>query len=290
MKDIIKFCLENPQYHDDILFQMNIIGILQNLLNSAHGFEFLVTNGVLKHFAELILSRDKALLAPGIMRFFTHAAVQNPWIILNEYSGLVELLLTTIRDDDSFQVVTLETLGQIFFTNDSKRILHEKYDRLCCETLKKLFLSIPNSPSDIKIRIFECLEKVFSTDDDNVNNQISNICERWLHQSNITFSSLLSYCKQPFQDISLASFGFINSLITFSFGRTALAKTGGFVEFLLDRNNSISSYDVAMMKYKIVTKLSSAPEFDVTTINLFAGYIRNGVYYNDQNLTAVDFE
>lgn len=287
VEEIIKFCLYNREFQADILFQMNLLGILQNLLIVDYGFEYLERNGILKHFAEQVINPEMSLVAPGIMRFFTHAAVWNPGKILNEYSPLVELLLTIIRDEDNFHVTTLETLGQIFLTNDSKRILSEKYDRLCCETLRRLFGSISNFPSDLKPRVFECFEKVFTVDDpSNINNQITFICERWYQQSGLSFSSLVGYCKQPFQDISLASFRLIHSLTSHAFGRNALAQTGGFVEFLLDRN-SISSYDVAMIKYEIIKKLSTATEFDVTTITSFSTYVRNGTYYSDQSATAI---
>lgn len=290
MEEIIKFCLLKQEFRDDILFQMNLLEILQNLLNVSYGFEYLERNGILKNYAEQITSPENALLAPGIMRFFTNAAIGNPSRILNEYSPLVELLLTTIRDEDDYQVPTLETLGQIFLTNESKKILHEKYDRLCCETLKKLFTSIPNVPSDMKSRVFECFEKVFTIDDPaNMNNQITYICERWFQQSGISFSSLLGYCKQPFQDISLASFRLINALISHAFGRKALAQTGGFVEFLLDRK-SISSYEIAMIKYDIIKNLSTTTEFDVSTITSFCTYVRNGAYFSEQDATAIFYE
>lgn len=98
----------------------------------------------------------------------------------------------------------------------------------------------------------------------------------------------MKLCQNPFLDISFAAFGFLKSLALHRFGQQAIANTGGFIEYLLDRNIA-SSKEIKQEKYEIIKFLSETNSFDAQALLQLKKYVREGAFYV-QGITEVAFE
>lgn len=281
-------CLNDLQHDDDVLLQLNLLEILQNLCSQDYGLHYLENKGVLHNFARKIerISDDpltNALLVPGLMKFFANIAALNPEKIFQNYPILVDLLFELILNGDDFSLIftALDTFGSLSKFDEGKKLLDSNYSEMCCQIVSHIFKNVSNYPSDIKPRALFCLENVFWVNDEEmINNQISYICQKWCNSifKESDFTPLLNYCCTPFEDISLSAFGLLKSLVKHPFGQRGVCKTGGFVEFLLDRRRC-SNHVIRQKKFEIIETLTRSNEFDATTTAQLCKYVREGINF-----------
>jgi 26S proteasome non-ATPase regulatory subunit 5 len=98
----------------------------------------------------------------------------------------------------------------------------------------------------------------------------------------------MKLCQNPFPDLSLAALGFLKSICLHRFGQQAIANTGGFVEWLLDRTMA-STKEIKQEKYEIVKILSETNSFDAPILMQLKKFVRDGAFYI-QGVTEIAFE
>lgn len=295
---IIDKCLNDLASGSDVLLQLNILEILQALCMQDYGFSYLENKDILNKLARKIEEANEdalsALLIPGLMKFFGTIAAKYPQKIFQNYSSLFDLLFNCIIENQPSLIYSaLDTLGYLSKSNECKKSLDKDYGEKFPWVLANIYNNISNYSSDVKLRAFLCLENAFSLDGDPdmVNNQITCICENWckhIFEDMNDFSSLLNFCKTPFDDLSQSVFGFLKSLSHHSFGQKGIAKSAGFIEFLLDRKIG-SSYEIKQKKFEVIEVLAKSSIFDANTIANFNKYIREGANFVEP-MSEVSFE
>lgn len=298
MLDKMEFLLEkciNAIEKSDLLVMINVLEVLKDLCLESYGLVYLENKGVFNKLMKKIESINDdplaTLLVPGLMKFFGNVAVVFPEKIFNAYPALVHTLFTCILSDD-FQLLytALDTLGYLARFDDGKRALDSLDGDQGMKVLQHIAKAIPSYPSDLKVRALNCFENVFFVDPANPrNNQITYICQKWFGGIfGIDLAVLLNFCHNPFEDIAMSAFKLLRSLAYHDFGQRAVALTGGFVEFLLDRNTKVS-HEVKQIKYEIIQVLAESNAFDAAITLQLQKYVREGFNYV-QGITEVAFE
>ncbi|XP_070503728.1 26S proteasome non-ATPase regulatory subunit 5 [Chironomus tepperi] len=285
---IIEKCLTELTSGSDVLLQLNLLEILQNLCLRDYGFAYLENKNVMQNLARKIESINEdplsTLLLPGLMKFFGGVAALYPQKIFQRYSTLFDLLFHCILENHlSLIYSALDTLGYLSKSDDCKKLMDKDFGNKFVQALAHIYQKFPNYPNDVKLRALACLNNAFALDEEEemINNQISSICEKWcigIFGNSKDFSSLLNICKTPFDDLSTAAFQLVKSLAVYSFGQEGIAKTGGFVEFLLDRKNG-SCFELKQKKFEVIELLARSSVFDATSIAKFCKYLREGINY-----------
>lgn len=280
---------------DDMLVLMNVLEVLKDLCLESFGLVYLENKGVFTKLMKRVdtINEDPlaSLLVPGFMKFFGNVAVVFPDKIFNAYPALITTLFNCLLSND-FQLLftALDTLGYLAKFEDGKRALDALDADQCSKVLSHVAKAVSNYPSDLKVRALSCFENIFWIDPSGMrNNQINYICQKWF---NIMFgtdlSMLLTFCHNPFEDISMNAFKLLRSLSYHDFGQRAVASTGGFIEFMLDRNAKVP-LEIKQIKYEIIQVLADSNNFDAAITLQLQKYVRDGFNYV-QGITEVAFE
>lgn len=217
----------------DMLVLMNVLEVLKDLCLESSGLVYLENKGV---FAKLMKKVETAgedplssIMVPGLMKFFGSVAVIFPEKIFNVYPGLINLLFNCLLSDDFLLLFTaLDTLGNLARFENGKRALDALDADQCVKVMSHISKAIPIYTSELKVRAINCLENVFWIDPTNPkNNQINYICKKWFScVFGSDLSSLLGFCQNPFEDISVSAFKCLLALSHHDFGQLAVATTG----------------------------------------------------------------
>lgn len=149
------------------------------------------------------------------------------------------------------------------------------------ETLNDIGKSIHNLPIQLQSRALNCLETIFQSDPNDLdNNQICSITESWFTSltgtNQLTF--LQDFCRNPFPEIKIAALALLRSICSYRWGQRALSETAGFIEYLLDRNTEFDK-DAIHEKYNVIKALGESSEFDANTILQIRQYIKDGAFF-----------
>lgn len=236
MLDKIEFlfekCLSDMEKNDLLVF-MNVLEVLAELCLESYGLVYLENKGVFTKLMKKIetINEDPlaAILIPGLMKFFGNVAVVYPEKIFNAYPALINMLFNCLLQDD-FQLLfsALDTLGNLARFEDGKRALDALDADQCCRVMSHISSSIPNYPSELKVRAIICFDSIFWIDPTAArNNQINYICQKWfacIFGSDL--SKLFHFCQNPFDDISTNAMKCLRSVVYHDFGQKAVATTG----------------------------------------------------------------
>ncbi|CRK90005.1 CLUMA_CG003731, isoform A [Clunio marinus] len=294
MEYLLEKCI-NEMNKEDVLVLMNVLEILKELCLTSFGLVYLENKGVFDNLVKRIdrINEDPlvSILVPGLMKFFGNVAAVFPEKIFNAYPALINTLYNCLLGDD-FQLLytALDTLGHLTRHEYGKITLDSLNTEQCVKVLVHVSKTIPNYPTDLKVRAINCFENVFWIDPmSSRNNQVNYICQKWF--SSIFGSDLMvviNFCKNAFEDISTSAFKLLRSLIYHDFGQRAVAATGGFVEYLLDRNSNIT-LEVKQIKYEIIEVLAESNAFEAAVTLQLQKYVREGFNYV-QGVTEIAFE
>lgn len=289
---ILKRCISELD-KNDILLQLSILELLKELCLVSHGLVYLENKGIFDKLLKRIetINEDPlaGVLIPGLMKFFGNIAAVHPEKVINQYPAVINYLFDCLMSNDSQLLYTgLDTLGFLSRSAEGKKILDAIPGGQLINVLVRIITSISNYPSDLKSRALNCLENVFWVDASSaINNQIAYISRKWFDRVFPSdLSMLLNLCHSPFEDISLAAFGLLRSLSYYTFGQDAVSRTGGMVEFLMDRSVR-STHEVKQIKYEIIQILSASNSFDAATTVQLNKYIREGANYIQAQMEVV---
>lgn len=218
---------------NDLLVFLNVLEVLKDLCYENYGLVYLENKGVFAMLMRKIeaLNDDPlaSILVPGLMKFFGKVAAVFPEKIFNAYPALVNTLFNCLLLDD-FQLLytALDTLGYLAKFEDGKRALDSLDGEQCSRVMVHIASSIPNYPSDLKVRALSCFENVFWIEPTAFrNNQINYICQKWFRCIfGGDLSKLLGFCQNPFEDIATTAFKCLRSVTYHDFGQKAVAATG----------------------------------------------------------------
>lgn len=229
---LLERCLTEMDKHDTLVL-MNVLEVLKDLCLENFGIVYLENKGVFTKLMKKVETVNEDPLAnimiPGLMKFFGNVAAVYPEKIFNAYPALINTLFNCLASED-FQLLytALDTFGYLAKFEDGKRALDSLDADQCVAALSHISKSIPSYPSELKVRAVECFGSVFWINPSTVrNNQINYICQKWfscVFGSDLT--SLLSWCKNPFEDISISGFKCLQSLASHDFGVASVALTG----------------------------------------------------------------
>lgn len=96
------------------------------------------------------------------------------------------------------------------------------------------------------------------------------------------------YIQNPFPDIKGAAFSLLHSICQHKWGHKRLENTGGFIEFLLDRDTEFDK-DLIQTKYEIIKILSESNAINGQTLLQFKKYVSQGAFYV-QAVNEIAFE
>lgn len=296
---IIDHAVNELSSGEDVLLHLNLMEILQSLCLQDYGLAYLEEKHVLRNLTKRIEGGSEnafiSLLLPGIMKFFGSVAIRYPKKFFREYASIYDLLFNCLLEDELVMInVALDSLGCLSRFNESKKAIDTTFGAKYCQVITHIYHNISNYPSDVKPRAFNCLANMFTLEEGSegmVNNQTLYICEKWythIFGSSHDLTSLLNFCKNPFEDLSQSAFEFVKILAVFQFGQQGISNTGGFIEYLLDRNKSIS-FELKTLKFEIVETLSRSTVFDAITLARLSQYVREGINFI-QPVGAVSFD
>lgn len=291
---IFERCLGDLDDHD-ILVMLNVLEVLKDVCLQNEGIVYLENKGVFAKLMRKIETIEEdpmaGILTPGLMKFFGNVAISYPDRIFKTYPTLINKLFECILSDDLTLLFTaMDTFGHLARLDDGKKTLDSMEGNQSLLVVTHLWQSIPRYPSDTKVRALNCLGHVFWVDTAAPrNNQINYICQKWFNSAfGSQIGDLLQMCKNPFEDISTSAFNLLKSIASHDFGQKAIANTGGFVEYLLNRT-SIISLELKQKKFEIVELLAVSNEFDASTTVRLQKYVREGFNYV-QGITEIAFE
>ncbi|XP_055628532.1 26S proteasome non-ATPase regulatory subunit 5 [Toxorhynchites rutilus septentrionalis] len=280
---------------DDILLQLNVLQVLSELSTKSHGMAYLENNGVLDKVMKKTESLEQnplaSLLIPGFMRFYGSIAASQPVKIYDCYPKVIGMLFDCLLSEDLTILPTAyDTLGCIAFSSEGKRQIHYKYGALLKKTLKHFNAVIKNLPNDLKLRLLSCLQVLFSVESSTADNQISTITQTWYcdfaEEENLNL--VMDFIRNPFPDMKRAALALLKAIITHRWGQVYLLNTGGFIEYLLARQQEADK-DVILDKYEIIRQLASSTVFSGQIMSDLKKYVSEGAFYL-QGITEVVFE
>ncbi|XP_030028072.2 26S proteasome non-ATPase regulatory subunit 5 [Manduca sexta] len=281
----------------DFLYHLNILELLSRLSVTSYGINYLVKEGALKSIADIVAGFDSnplaGLLISGYMKFFGCVAHHYPKEIFDKYPVLLEALFSAFdTSDHNVLPVALDTLGFVGTTVEGKLCLvalGSKYT----QTIEKLGQIIKNSPTEIKVRALYCFANIISIDKDPsvpktgpVDHRVTLMTREWfksLSERPPSMEIVFGLCKNPFPDIKLAAFTFLDALCQHQWGEELVARTAGFIEYLLDRSVDYTK-ESKEVKYDIIKRLSNSAAFDPNMITRLQTYVEQGPFYSESQL------
>uniref|UniRef100_U5ETB0 26S proteasome non-ATPase regulatory subunit 5 n=1 Tax=Corethrella appendiculata TaxID=1370023 RepID=U5ETB0_9DIPT len=298
--------LENVEYilqkaiveldSEDILLQLNLLEILSELPLYQHGFVYLENRKVFEKLVKKIELMEEnplsRILIPGLMRFFGNVAQIHPSKIFNGYPNVINALFDCLLANDySILPVAFDTLANLASSNDGKKFLDSVPGQKMKVIARELYSMLRNLPSELKIRLLNCLEALFRIDPNLSDNQVTCITQSWyeIFSSSSDLTVIMEYAKNSFPDIKIASIGWLKAICLHKWGQEFFRNTAGFLEYLLDRKSEFDK-NVLLEKYEIIRILSESDRvFDIETLNELRKYVREGAFYV-QGVTEVAIE
>lgn len=280
---------------DDILYQVNILELLSRFVTKPQCINYLVKKGGLNTITGYVTPLKnnplRALLVPAYMKFFGCLAHNYPKEIFEKHAVVLDLLFEAFDSHDlTILPVALDTLGFIGSTIEGKlclAALGSKYT----QTVENVIQLIRNSSSEIKIRALHCFSGLISIDNDpsvskaaHVDQRVTLMTREWFRTLDAKpMEVLLDMCKNPFPDIRHAAFILLNAVCQHQWGEDLVARTAGFIEFLLDRA-IIYTKETNEAKYDIIKRLATSVVFDANLISRLQTYVEQGPFYSESTL------
>ncbi|XP_013190282.1 26S proteasome non-ATPase regulatory subunit 5 [Amyelois transitella] len=282
---------------NDVLYQMNILELLSSLAIKSHGINYLVKNGAIQKIAEMIADLPNnplgGLLTPGYIKFFGCIAHHYPKDIFEKYPVLLDTLFQVFESEDkAILPVALDTLGFVGATIEGKLCLAAQGAKFI-QTVDKVAQLIRNSPNEIKVRALYCFAHLISVDNDPnapksgpIDHRVTLMTREWFRSLSSrppSMETLFGICKNPFPDIKLAAFTFLNAVCQHQWGEELVAREAGFVEYLLDRSIDHTKQSKEA-KFDVIKRLANSPAFDPNILQRLQSYVEQGPFYSDTTL------
>ncbi|KAI8424332.1 hypothetical protein MSG28_002875 [Choristoneura fumiferana] len=244
---------------DDVLYHLNILELMTRLATTQQGINHIVKHGALKKVGELVTDLPNnplcGLTTPGYMKFFGVIAHKYPQEIFTKYPVLLNLMFDTIDSQDQATLpIALDTLAFVGSTIEGKLSL---------------------AALDIKVRALHCFASLVGVDTGTdapktrpIDHRVTLMTREWFRTLSVQpgpMEVLVEICKNPFPDIRSAGFSLLDAVCQHQWGEELVARTAGFVEFLLDRSVSFTK-ELKESKYDIVKRLSHSLAFDNNTV------------------------
>ncbi|XP_004925218.1 26S proteasome non-ATPase regulatory subunit 5 isoform X1 [Bombyx mori] len=303
--DLFKICLELG-YIDimvqeiqslDVLYQLNILELMSTLAIKPYGINYLLNSGAMDKLVTVVIDLKTSpvggILIPGYMKLFGCIAHYFPKEIIEKYPILLNFLFGLFESGKQAVLpVALDTFGFVGSTTEGKLSLVASGGKFT-ETMMKVNLLIKNSSSDIKIRALNCLTNLISIEKDTntanskpVDHRVTLITREWfrgLSEQPSSMDLLFDICKNPFPDIRLAAFGLLDAVSQHQWGHELIARTAGFIEYLLDRSVDFTK-ECKEAKYDIIKRLSNSEVFDSNITSRLQAYVEEGPFYCNRML------
>ncbi|KAI8424328.1 hypothetical protein MSG28_002875 [Choristoneura fumiferana] len=288
---------------DDVLYHLNILELMTRLATTQQGINHIVKHGALKKVGELVTDLPNnplcGLTTPGYMKFFGVIAHKYPQEIFTKYPVLLNLMFDTIDSQDQATLpIALDTLAFVGSTIEGKLSLAALGSQYT-QAVGKVAQMITTGTSDIKVRALHCFASLVGVDTGTdapktrpIDHRVTLMTREWFRTLSVQpgpMEVLVEICKNPFPDIRSAGFSLLDAVCQHQWGEELVARTAGFVEFLLDRSVSFTK-ELKESKYDIVKRLSHSLAFDNNTVLRLQLYVEQGPFYSETEMQVATEE
>ncbi|KAL0832876.1 hypothetical protein ABMA28_001026 [Loxostege sticticalis] len=287
---------------DDVSFHLNVLELLTRLAANPHGIGLMKWQGALTKITKLIVelehNRLRKLLYPGYMKFVEPIAHRYPKEMLDKYPAWVDFIFEGFEDGKTRLPGTLDTLGLIGTTIEGKHYL--------ASIIAEGHLGDPLSYTAHFIRMRNrhlivgttiCAVNFFasliSVDKDPnarrsgpVDPRVTNKTKEWFMSLSSTppsIETLFGICKDNYPEWRLAGLALLDAVCQHQWGEELVARTAGFVEYLLDRSTD-STKESKEAKYDIIKRLANSAAFDASIITRLNTHVEQGPFYSESAL------
>ncbi|XP_063533462.1 26S proteasome non-ATPase regulatory subunit 5 [Cydia strobilella] len=305
--ELLKLCADHQYFDvmvseldtDDVLYQLNILELMSRLAVAPHGINHFVKTGVLKRVSELVAALPNnplsALLTPGYMKFFGTIAHKYPQEIFKKYPVLMNLMFDTFASQDQGTLpIALDTLGFIGSTIEGKLSLAALGSQYT-QGINAVAQLTRNGSTETKVRALHCFASLIGVDFGSplprpIDHRVTLMTREWFRTlSQSPMVTLLELCKNPFPDIRSAAFSLLDAVCQHQWGEELIARTAGFIEYLLDRSVTYPK-ELKEVKYDIIRRLSNSLAFDESILLRLQVYVQQGPFYPETEMQVATEE
>ena len=257
----VKELLELTKRPDDPLLVRNCLIILDQLIESDAGAEYLNQFGYFNLIAGKITNPQSDLFAnllmPGYIEVFAKLGSTSPALIQshqNVIDQIVQFILT-----DEFTSCSIESIGLIGRLGKGKLVLNSnaKFTEQCLPKLGQLL-----QHGQTQVEVLNCLASLFDLNDLDATVDISDLLESWYSKLSVdrkqTRETIFALCKQAFPEIHLNSLNLIHTLAKHLWGQKELAQLSTFLDYILNRTTEVD-YKSKQAKFRLITELATSP-------------------------------
>lgn len=257
----IKELLELGERPDDPLLVRNCLIILDKLIESDAGVEYLDRFGYFDLVASKITNPQSDLFAnllmPGYLETFAKLGSTSPDLLQN-HQNVIDQIVDFILAGD-FASCCIESIGLVGRLGKGKLVLNSnaKFIEQCLPKLGQLL-----QHGQTQVEVLNCLASLFDLNDLDATVEISNLLEVWYSKLTTdrkqTRETIFGLCKQAFPEIHLNSLNLIHKLAKHLWGQKELAQLTGFLDYVLNRATEVD-YKSKQAKFKLITELATSP-------------------------------
>lgn len=235
-------------------------------------------------------------LYAGAIKFYGHIAqsedIDFP-AVTREYPEFLSTVLIACEspEDDTQWGVAVDTLGLLGSSLTGRKALDE-CGEMSRRAVKILGGILAQGRSEFRVRVLQSFAVFFSCTEESTSNGWSS--EQYFNHihSNI-LSILMSILKQPFDNLSIGTLTLLRAIARHEWGQKKLSDHPGLLEYLLDRNTTLSKTGKEV-KFEVIQNLvnSSSAEkcFGSPNFLKLRKYYREGPFYitSEQAVTMED--
>ena len=283
--------LMNEIRSPDPLLALNCVHLLNDLVCSSYGAEFLRESGYFHVISMCILDSESVelghLLLPTYLRTFALMAKQFPQLLI-ERQDIVSRLIDQLKcSNQSIVSSALDSLAIIGHSTVGKVHLDQipAFRNHALPSLAHLL----TSGSDLKDRAIACVSSLLEIEDLEATLQAPALVEQWFKLFPNLASTVIYLCRQPFKAVRLESFKLLRILCTHPWGQKELQTERNFIDYLLNRSTE-SEKEEKEAKFSVVRELVVSPftvqTFGRTTFSRLKRFYNDGPLHVDTDVSV----
>ncbi|XP_074599125.1 26S proteasome non-ATPase regulatory subunit 5 [Brevipalpus obovatus] len=286
---------------DDTLIQLNSLQILFYMTSTSLGAKYLHENGHLKWLEGQLMGSSAAeplchIVASSMISVFGNFGKICPSLMIENYSDVIRKLLSHCEQESysSLMTTSVAVFANIASSLEGKKVLNsvENFASICMKCLARFILA---DFDEKRVEALNCLQKMFSIDEDDANGEGETLTETWfehLDEQKKMIPTLIHFSHRPFPEIRLPALNFLRILATHLWGQKLLAKDPNFLKILLDRSKGMDK-EGKEARFEVIKELSISPftahAFNREQVKLIQKYYQEGPFFVERE-SMVSFE
>lgn len=170
---------------DDILIQLNSLQIIFFMASTPLGAKYLHENGYLRWLKDQIMGSRIVeplcdIVASSMISIFGNFGKIYPSLMIGNYPDVIKKLLSHCQQEayNSLMTISVAVFANIATSLEGKKVLNsvENFAPICMKCLARLILA---DFDEKRIEALNCLQKMFSIDEDDANGEGETLTETW---------------------------------------------------------------------------------------------------------------